>query len=375
MKNRTVSSEKAKKQRRRTVIYLYMLFVLLSLFVGVSYTWFTITRTPKVSNMNIYINSNPGMELSMDMEKWDLQLNFWDVINYTDPLNEEKDKPVLRPITWSEENQCFYAAAYGIDGRLKNYREWLVLNDERNANKQNIENYYIKATFYVRSGMNTEVTLSPAVEVNEGVAGSGTYVRGLPIWNPGHWETREETDEDGNVIELEELVGMGHENGGQGAENAIRFGFRTTVLKMDENGEYVPEEEIPPNFIIFEPNSDAHINGFEGYIPTASVDGTEDLLPPEKIFLQSKSFWEESDPIEHGVVIHTLGEFIDREGEIIEPQNLFDIEVGKVIKVELYIWLEGQDIDCTNQSSDAKIEANIQFSGKTEDHSGLTKIE
>lgn len=366
---------KDKKRARRTLIYLYMLFILFSLFVGVSYTWFTLSRSPRVSNLNVYVNSSPGMELSIDMEEWNLQLDFWDIINHTDPLDEEKEKPVLLPVTWSEEDQCFYAAAYGADGRLKHYREWLSLSDERNANKQNFENYYIKATFYARSGQPAEISLSPAVEVSEGVAGAGTYVRGVPIWNPGHEEIREEEDEEGNIIEIKEWVGMGHENGGQGAEKAIRYGFRTTLLVPNEEGEFVPAPDQEPEFVIFEPNCETHVYADEGYIPTESMDGTEDLIDPEKIILQSTSFWDEAAPMEHGVVIHTLGDFIDREGNVVDPPKLFTIKTGEIVQIELYIWLEGQDIDCTNQSSDAKIEANIQFSGKTENQSGLVKIE
>lgn len=368
---------KDKKRAKRTLIYLYVLIILFSLFVVSTYTWFTISRSPRVSNMKVFVNTNPGMEISLDMEEWVLQLDFWDIINHTDPLSEEKEKPVLRPVTWSEENQCFYAAAYGIDGRLLNYTDWHILSDERNANKQNIEGYYIKATFYIRSGQKADISLSPAVEVSEGVAGAGTYVRGLPVWNPGHAEIVEEEDENGELIELEQWVDMGHDNGGQGAEKAIRFGFRTTYLIPDEEneGEYIPDPEREPDFIIFEPNADTHIGGAEGYIPTGSMDGTEDLIDPAKIILQSTSFWEEADPIEHGVIYHTLGEFIGRDGISVDPPKLFEIKPGEIVMMEIYIWLEGQDIDCINSGSEGQIEANIQFFGKTEEQSGLVPIE
>lgn len=396
-----------------------MLFILLSLFVGVSYTWFTITRSPRVSDMNVYITTQPGIEISSDMENWDLQLNFWDIVNVTDPLDEEKEKPVLRPVTWSQEQQSFVAAAYGPDGRLLSYLDWLTLSDERNANKQNIEGYYVKATFYVRCGQNADISLSPAVEVNEGVDGSGTYVRGVPVWNPGHPAEKEESSEsssEGTIpeegsssessdenssgtgvslsevssgpseenpegeegdgeLELEEWVGMGHDNGGFGAEGAIRFGFKMTNLKMNDEGVFVPDEETEPDFIIYEPNCDAHVSGAIGYFRTPSMDGTEDLIDPAKIILQSRSYWEEADPVEHGVVIHTLGEFVDIEGTVIEPPKLFSIKSGDIMQIELYIWLEGQDMDCLNMSSEAMIEASIQFAGKGEGNSGLVKIE
>lgn len=356
---------KLSKQRKRTIIYSYMLFILLIFLVTASYTWFSISRTPKVSNMNVYITSQPGLEMSLDKEEWSLQLDFWEAVGATTELNPEKDNPVLRPVTWSNENQCFYAAAYGIDGRLLAYRDWLQLSDERNANKQNFEGYYIKATFFMRCGQNAEISLSPAVEVNEGIDGSGTYVRGIPVWNPGYYVDKE--DEEGNI--MQELVGFGHDNSGQGAENAIRVGFLITTLEQNEEGEYVPIEDEEPVFMIYEPNCDIGYGGLrEEYIPTPSMDGTENLVDFEHLILQTATTWTEADPIENGVVIHTLGEFV-------EEKTLFKIKAAQIVQIDLYLWLEGQDSECINRGSEAQIQANIQFAGKNETQTGFVPIE
>jgi len=359
-----VKKEHVKKKAKRTIIYFYMILILLVLTVTASYTWFSISRTPKVSNMNVYITTQPGLEMSIDKEEWLLQLDFWEAVNATTEQNPDKERPVLRPVTWSEVNKCFYAAAYGADGRLKPYRDWHVLSDERNANKQNFEGYYIKATVFMRSGQNAEITLSPAVEVNDGIDGSGTYVRGIPVWNPGYYV--EEEDDDGNI--LHKLVGFGHDNSGLGAENAIRVGFLVTHLIQSEEGEYLPDEEREPEFFIYEPNCNIGLSGEREYIPTPSMDETETLVPPERLILQTATTWTEADPIENGVVIHTFG-------ELLEPPTIFKIEAGEIVQVDLYFWLEGQDIDCLNSGSEAQIQANLQFFGTTESQSGFVKIE
>lgn len=353
MNQRNDISKKDRKKKLYILFYLYVLLALLSLFVVASYTWFSLSKTPRVSNLNMYITTASGLELSTDpnAEEWKLQLDFRDIVNETTPL---------RPITWSEEKQQFIAAAYGIDGRLLDYNSWHGLTDDRNANKTTMDGYYIKATFYARTGQKTNVTLSPAVEVNEGIDGSGTYVLGVPVWNPGHYETIE--DENGN--EQSVLVGMGHENGGQGAENAIRLGFKiTTVI---ENG--VPVEDNDSEFFIYEPNCDLHIDGSTGYVPTASIDGTETLIDAEHLIRQTASTWKETVPMEHGKVEKTLGDLID-------TPTLFKLDVGEIVQIDLYIWLEGQDIDCTNRSSNAQIQANIQFAGDAEAQSALRPIE
>lgn len=349
----------AKKEDRKKklyiLFYLYLVIILMSLFTVASYTWFSLSRTPRVSNMNMYITTQSGLELSTDpgAEEWVLQLDFREIVNETTPL---------RPVTWSDEQQQFIAAAYGIDGRLLDYNSWHPLTDERNANKTTMDGYYIKATFYARCGNSVDVTLSPAIEVNEGVDGSGTYVMGVPVWNPGHYEEIE--DENGEMQTV--LVGLGHDNGGQGAENAIRLGFRTTYV--DSTGTPIEDPREAGSFFIYEPNCDLHADGSTGYVPTASIDGTQTLISEDRLILQSASTWKDADPVQHGVVIHTMG-------ELLEPPTLFSLRPGEIIRIELYIWLEGQDIDCTNQSSDAQIQANIQFAGNNEEQSGMVKIE
>ena len=72
----------------------YVLVILMSLLTVASYTWFSLSRTPRVSNMYMFINSVSGLEISEDplAEEWQLQLDFREMVDVT---------PLLRPITWS----------------------------------------------------------------------------------------------------------------------------------------------------------------------------------------------------------------------------------------------------------------------------------
>lgn len=328
-----VKRKSKKKSIRDIALSLYLVIILFSLLTVASYTWFSLSQTPRVSDLYMFVNTQTGLEISLtpDAEEWELQLDFRDMVDVTTPL---------RPVTWSENRQQFLAANYGVDGRRTGW--WEPLTDERNANKNNIEGYYIKASFYARSGQAVAVSLSPAVEVAEGKQGSGTYLIGYPQWN------------------AEEIV---HNNGGRGGEAAVRIGFRTTPV--DALGEATGETSP---LLIYEPNCDLHPTGAAmGYVPTPSVDGSPTLVDPSRIITQTASSWTEAYPVERDVVIRDLGQFTT------EPK-LFDVKAGEIIKVDLYIWLEGQDVDCTNEISRAQILASIQFSAETESHSGLVPI-
>ena len=91
MKQRT----KGQKRAIRTAVYFYVLIILMSLLTVASYTWFSLSRTPRVSDMYLFINSDTGLEISADplAETWELQLDFRDLTPETSPL---------RPVTWSE---------------------------------------------------------------------------------------------------------------------------------------------------------------------------------------------------------------------------------------------------------------------------------
>ncbi len=319
---------------QRPLLYLYALIILFTLLTVATYTWFALSRTPKVSDLGLSVNAPSGLELSADplAETWTQQLNFLDLTGQTVPL---------RPVTWSEADQRFYAANYGLDGRLTH--RWEPLNDERHANKDNADGYYLLGTFYARSGQAATVSLSPAVEVEEGKKGAGTFLIGTPVWDS------------------EQIL---HNNGGSGAELAIRIGIR--VQKTDLSGTPIEEDPI---FYIYEPNSDLHLDGQRGYVATASVDGTDTLVPAERLITQTASTWSEVDPVQRSVVIHSMGLFTS-------DTELFRISADELVQLKVYVWLEGQDVDCTNViGQSAQVLANLQFIADFGGHSGLEPIE
>lgn len=325
-------TENQRARRQKLLLLLWLLLILFSLLTVASYTWFSISTTPRVSDLYMFISTKTGLEIAKEIDgEWGPQLDFREMEDTTAPL---------RPVTWSEKNQRFYAAIYGLDGRLTG--NWEPLSDERNANKNTSDGYYVKTTLYARTGQDVTVSLSSAVEVDEGINGAGTYLIGTPVWN------------------AEEVL---HNNGGQGAETAMRIGIRVTYV--DETGEPTGEPEL---FYIYEPNSDLHIDGSEGYTATPSIDATANLIGEDRLIRQTASTWTEAYPVQRDVQIYSLGDFTT-------DTELFSLKASQMVKIDLYVWLEGQDIDCTNQINDAQILANIQFIAQVEGQSGLVPID
>ena len=322
--------QRTNKKGINLVLYFYVILILLLVLTVSSYTWFSLSKAPRVSNMTVYINMLAGLEISLEPDDggWGQQLAYVDMVNEASPL---------RPITWSNEQQRFFAARYGMDGRLLS--EWEPLSDERNANRDDADGYYCIATFYARSDDAMIVSLAPAVEVTEGARGAaGTYLIGTPEWD---------------------AEAISHSNAGKGAENAIRVGIQIT--RLDENAQ--PTDD-PVLFYIYEPNADRHNDGSLMYVDTPSIDGTGTLIARDQLITQTASDWAEVDPIQKNVLQYQLGEFTS-------PTELFLIQENEMVQIRLYIWLEGMDSDCTNVIADAKITANIQFSAVSYNESGM----
>ncbi len=280
--------------------------------------------------MALYINTPVGLEITWtpeDEESWGQNLNY---------AEYAKSDTVLKPATYSDKEQTFYAMTFGLDGRMSSIS--YALSDERNANRDDGNGYYVKMTCYVRTDENVAVSLSRAYE------NSGTYLIGTPVWNE------------------EEIL---HSDGGQGAQSAVRIGFRIT--RYDLQGEQTEE----PVFIIYEPNSNSHLDPWlpGEYLPTQSMDGTENLVPEDRLIRQTNTVWFEMDPVQRETLVYQYGEFLD-------DQHLFDLDEDCTAKIEIYLWLEGQDIDCTNEiGNEAQIFANIQFHSVSRPNSGMHEIE
>lgn len=340
-----------KQKLKITVRLLYLCLILFPLLCAATYTWFRLSKTPKVSDMEYSVSSGTGMELAFDPqssdEEWTQFLDFSEV--------QEQYAP-LKPVTWSDENQCFFAAEYGIDGRIIGITR--ELSDEENANRNDAFGYYIKETFYARTGEPVHVSLTPPTAGVDETEGAGTYLIGTPIWDS---------------------ESVSHDNGGLGFEYAIRVGIRIT--KLEEDGVTLGDDSV---LYIYEPNCDSHVAAGEENAPlvtitddvesiefsTPSIDGTAQLIDEMYLIRQTTSSWSEADPVQRAVVIQEMGEFLT-------DTWLFDLDADEIAQIDLYIWLEGQDVDCNNLIGQQKAQLfmNFQFSAEAENGSGLETIQ
>lgn len=317
-----------------TLAYLWLLLGMIAMLTASSFAWFSISTSPRVSDMGLFVHAPKGLELATDYsvpdELWGQNINFPDLVSESSPL---------KPVTWSEKDQCFKAIRYGGDGRQSNRLK--KLNDQEHANQLGDRQYYTVGVFYARTDSKCTVSLADAVELGNGQHGAGTYVIGTPVWN----------------AEL-----GAHEDAGDGAQYAVRIGF--LVTKIDRNTGEALGESV---FTIYEPNADQHLNRSEDVLDTRSSDGTETLVSRERLVVQSASSWTENDPVQRDVTIKALGTFLTET-------ELFELDQDETVRIAMYVWIEGQDIDCYGLPEDASLFANIQFKADYDTQSGIEDI-
>lgn len=297
--------------------------------ISASVAWMNISRTPIVSDLGLTVLTENRLEIAPDENgspgEWDVVLDLSTILENVAPL---------KTVTYSQSRGGFYAMSYGLDGRAAGAT--VALTDAQHANVRGngspsgtTDGYYIAIPFWLRAPSTAVISLSEAKEVEEGLAGTGTYVIGNPVWN-------------GSAVI--------HENGGNGLETAIRIGLQCQTTDLEGN------PQGGSRFIIYEPNADTHVDGTTGYLETPSIDGGASLIGGNDLIWQTTSTWNETTPVLSSNVLYQMGQF--QTGT-----DLFTITPSTMQKITLYVWLEGQDVDCVNAAAGVptSILANLQF--------------
>ena len=315
------------KQKLISIFLLALLGLVAS--VSMTYAWLGISRVPFVSDVALTVMTESAILIAPDVDgapgEWS---------SYLDASALLPDTAPLRPVTYTEDG--FMKVMYAADGRTSGLEPVTAQDINVRSGTTAAGLSFLEQTgrmlmipiWFKCGGNGGNVTLVAASETVDGQMGGGTYVVGAPVWNS-------------------EIIA--HENGGHGSEAALRVGFRFTPYDAELN---VTGES---GFTMYEPNADIHADGTVGYVPTENAYGGP-LIENEHLIIQSASSWNEQDPVLEGTVIYQAGEFT-------QTQPLFELNPSGLMKVDLYLWMEGQDADCIARAvTDAvNVAANFSF--------------
>ena len=368
-------------RKRLNSLILLVAFTAIMLIVS-TYAWFSINNEVSITNLKGIVNVVEGLQISLDAQNWTDTLDLSTLNLLTDAYVDNSNfvPTELLPVSTtgvaaaSTAELPMYRGTNTAKIALSNIVATVLKGTTAEANPETYPGYYAFDIFLMNSG----AADAPANEVLQLNSSSSLTIV-----------------EDGNED--------------SGLQNTVRVGFAKYSGTADVTAsatEVIAATNAGDSYIsdmaIWEPNANAHIqnivNNNNLLMLDASVAGDWELTKaPEDtyyLFDTTKAVptyalttasvgkaianiydWKASPTVNEDAgklaIQHTLQTNTTDDGTTKTVYNLkstkdgttnFQIPTNAIVKLRVYIWLEGQDVDCTNYASHGGgIDVNIGF--------------
>lgn len=288
----------------------------LGALTSVSYAWFTMGNTASVGQIDVNVQAADGMQISADASSWKSLLPVDELKN---PELDNKFPAELKPVS---------TAGKLTDGAL-NMFEGTQINEkvETVATTEN----FIVFDLYIKLDNDKKLSLY-----------LGSYVKDLV--------DEDHADKDSSLASRVAFVNEGVVTTGKPEDaKALKAGSEVVIWE--------------PNATTFnKTNTNNKISGKQAYTgvnSAISLDDKGNYIPvqddPETDVDESKATYES-----HFTTMETLSPTYDSNFVTTAEQELLNLKKG-INKVRIYIWLEGQDVDCTNEIAEGTISVGLNF--------------
>ena len=341
--------ERLRKERRKRRKYRLLILLLLLLGTGTmlatsTYAWFTSNKNVSVNSIKVNIEAKNGIQISADGTNWKSIVQTTDLTSvhrttYTTSVNQLPE--TLEPVsTAGIPNDAghlpMYYGTIVTSESVANSGEYILTATELTESEQNgptADGKFIAFDLFFKVDATTNLYL---------VSGSGAT-------------TEDITD--------------------TGIKNASRIGF--VVLGNTASGSSISTIQglnsgASSTAYIWEPNYDVHtaagvanardvygipttesggsVLSYSGIVSTITTDN--DVLLGEATAAKHRTLFTDVTP-----------NYTTKEG-FSEYKQIFSLSAG-ITKVRIYMWVEGQDVDCENSASGGSITFDLKIS--TED--------
>ena len=348
-----------KKQIRKAMIctVAMMLIGVVSL-TGVTYAWFSASTTSTVSGVNIGVVQVDGIiEISDEPNpiKWGTSL----------PLNMSRQKfepASTAPSTIKNGNLSFFSGRLGLtDGDLL-CTEPLASDDKEGYGNAT---HYIRRDIYIRNATPNEMVIAIDKLVTSAGTSTAASAMRLAIVDQGEYTISGNTHNadtvlttDSNKVYIYEFDATNHILIPDG-DTSITCGVKKATVEDPSELKIVdgsPVYEEPKRY------TQKEIDDSNGTLDASLVGRVKD----ESIFFDKKAHEDaasNNNPSDYLEKIPYLGDY--GEGNI-----AITVKAGTTVdgnftpsyhKLTIYLWLEGQDVDCINAISGGTLPISIGF--------------
>ena len=321
-------SSKRKTSLKSSILVLLLVTILL---IASSYAWFTSNQTVTVSTLDVSVEAKNGLQISVDGTNWKSIIQNEDLANAsaTYASNTNQIPAQLEPVSTigqTDASTGFMNMYYGTvepddDG---NY----ILSSTKTTETKGTEGKFIAFDLFFKVEQDTPVYLST----------------------------------NSNVVYKQDKTDLGLQNAARVAfvdEGNVASGSTISAIQGLKGA---------INTYIWEPNYDVHTpaavsNAYDTYGITTTTSAASALeydgVKAEFAKSVGVKLLRESNAATHSDLFAEVSPNIKTVKDFSQNQSLFTLTKG-ITKMRIYMWIEGQDVDCENNASGADISYNIQ---------------
>lgn len=321
----------SKKSKRRADVKSSILILLLIaiLLIASTYAWFTANTSVSISTLDVKVEAQNGLQISVDGTNWKTVLTNDDIkganATYTTSKNQIPDmmEPVSSAGTVASGVMEMFYGTISSD-TLGNNKLSAAKQTDKEENGATATGKYIVFDAFLKVDKTSALSLTKNSSVT---AKAGTMDKGL--------------------------------------QNAARVAFCKSTATANGSELTTIQGLVPTTSYIWEPNYDVHTstgvsNAKDVYGITTTQTGGSLLayngikaeIPggtPVPLNSADTNYFQAVTPAYYTPAAE------------VPNTKLFDLEAG-ITKVRIYMWIEGQDVDCENSASGADISYTLDFS-------------
>ena len=321
---------KKNERRKNNLRYSLLVFLMVS-----TYAWFTANQTVTISTLDVNVQTSNGLQISADAINWKTILQKADITGasatYTSSVNQVPDE--MQPVSSAgivDTDTGYMDMYFGTVDALDDGTGYSLASDKE-VDTRGAEGRYIAFDIFLRVDQTTPVYLTTASNI---ITKEGAADKGLQN------AARVAFIDEGNIADVGDSTGA----------QALKGGTTS---------------------IIWEPNYDVHTaagvaNAKEIYgLDTTTTGATQlsyqgikaEFADTEGVTLKNTNTFSQ--------YFQTVTPTISTVKDFDTQQTLLNLKAG-ITKVRIYMWVEGQDVDCENNASGTDISFNVQITKATE---------
>lgn len=322
------------KKRKYRLFYLLLLLLITTLSLSVSsYAWFTTNRLVKVDLLNVNVRAQGGIEISVDGANWKSSVSVDDIVRAgnTYPSNTNQVPLTLEAVSTAgkiEDGKLMIYHGNAVNNTKGDYILETTRSIETASSGETSTGKFITFDLFLKTNNNTQIYLTPDSNITYGG---------------------------------DKSVGI---------ENAVRIAFieeGTTFTGAPLNTIQSLITNSQDKVHIWEPNYDTHTE--YGIANAKDVYKMNITNPSEPLSYDGVSSEitkalgvTTSDANETKYPLYFQKVNIDYYSKNNFDNNvqIFNINSG-ITKIKVYMWIEGQDVDCENNAAIGNVSLNLSF--------------